>query len=263
MTFEENGIVTTSYRCTQSDEEIALLASERTGMQYVRRGSMSYENLMKEYDVDVILVAKKQQLILETMSGEFFFHPNMSHIRIKNLKRGMKDHMAEAMDLKEGSKVLDCTLGLGADAIVESYIAGSTGSVTALEHSAAIEAVVSYGLSHYPAKSKSTLEAMRRIKVIHVDYMDYMRHQSDKAFDVVYFDPMFRYPLMKSTQLAPLRVTADHAPVSIEAVREAMRIGRRVVLKENARSLEFERLGFSNFIGGKYSNIRFGFESSL
>ena len=41
MTFEENGIVTTSYRCTQSDEEIALLASERTGMQYVRRGSMS------------------------------------------------------------------------------------------------------------------------------------------------------------------------------------------------------------------------------
>ena len=63
MTFEENGIVTTSYRCTQSDEEIALLASERTGMQYVRRGSMSYENLMKEYDVDVILVAKKQQLI--------------------------------------------------------------------------------------------------------------------------------------------------------------------------------------------------------
>ena len=94
MTFEENGIVTTSYRCTQSDEEIALLASERTGMQYVRRGSMSYENLMKEYDVDVILVAKKQQLILETMAGEFFFHPNMSHIRIKNLKRGMKDHMA-------------------------------------------------------------------------------------------------------------------------------------------------------------------------
>ncbi|MBQ1913638.1 MAG: protein-L-IsoD(D-D) O-methyltransferase, partial [Selenomonadaceae bacterium] len=88
---------------------------------------------------------------------------------------------------------------------------------------------------------------------------DFLREQPDKSFDVVYFDPMFRHPLMESENLNPLRAVADHRPVSLEAISEAKRVARhRVVLKENSRSLEFARLGFTKMAGGQYSKIRYG-----
>ncbi|MGP1407976.1 MAG: class I SAM-dependent methyltransferase, partial [Selenomonas sp.] len=51
----------------------------------------------------------------------------------------------------------------------------------------------------------------------------------------------------------------ESAPVSLFAVAEACRVAkRRVVLKENSRSLEFARLGFSKIAGGKYSPVHYG-----
>lgn len=41
--------------------------------------------------------------------------------------------MVEAMDLKPKMSVLDCTLGLGTDATVASYIVGENGKVVGLE----------------------------------------------------------------------------------------------------------------------------------
>ena len=100
---------------------------------------------------------------------------------------------------------------------------------------------------------------MRRIKVVNTDYLDFLRNAEDKSFDVVYFDPMFRHALERSTALNPLRDIADHRAVTLEAVAEARRVAKyRVVLKENAKSLEFERLGFKTIRGGKYSPIHYG-----
>ena len=45
-------------------------------------------------------IKKKGLLTLVTPEAELFFHPNMAHLRLKNLRFGDGDRMAEAMDLK-------------------------------------------------------------------------------------------------------------------------------------------------------------------
>lgn len=252
-------IATTGYKSRPADCLLAQQTAEKLGIPYVRRGHISYEDLRAQYDATFLLVVKKGGLRLETSDGELFFHPNMAHVRVRELGRGQKDHMAEAMGIREGDAVLDCTLGLGADAIVASFIAGERGKVTALEKSPLIYEIVRHGLSHFLAGNYDLHAAMRRIEAKQANYEEFLCRLPDDSYDVVYFDPMFRHPLKDSVQLAPLRLLAEPAPVSLAAVAEARRVARRrVVLKENSRSLEFARLGFSRIVGGKYSPVHYG-----
>ncbi len=254
-----NAIVTTGHKVKDASIQLAQETAVRLGLPFVRRGTASIEELKKAYQVDFVLVAKKGGLRLQTPEGELFFHPNMAHLRVKNLRLGQLDHMVEAMGLQLGMKVLDCTLGLGADAIVASFAVGIEGGVTGLENSPLIAAVVGYGLEHFVAENYPIQEAMRNIRTVQMDYMTYLRQQPDQSVDVVYFDPMFRHPLRESVQLTPLRTSADHRPVSLAAIAEAKRVARsRVVLKENSRSHEFSRLGFKKIVGGRYSHVHYG-----
>ena len=262
MRLDENlrAIVTTGRKVKDSSTSLAKETALRLNISFVQRRTESIDELREKHGVDFVLVAKKGLLVLETRDGEFFFHPNMAHLRLKNLRFGDgRDNMVEAMDLKPGMAVLDCTLGFGTDAIVASFAVGENGRVTGLESSPLIAEVTGYGLAHYHAENYPIQEAMRRINTISSDYIDFLRQSEDNSYDVVYFDPMFRYPLMESRNLNPLRLAANHEPVSREAVDEAMRVARhRVVLKENARSAEFERLGFPIIAGGRYSKVHYG-----
>ena len=214
---------------------------------------------MEKYGVEAVLVAYPQELKLNSSAGEMFFHPNMSQLRVKNLRKGEKDHMSEAMGLQEGMKVLDCTLGFGADAIVASFGVGETGQVVGVESSPLIAAVTGHGLQHFLPGNYPLYAAMRRIEVVNMDYLDFLRQQPDNSYDVVYFDPMFRKPLTASNGISPLRSVANHEPLSLEAVEEAQRVARyRVVMKEASGSEEFSRLGFSTIMGGKYSKVHYG-----
>ena len=247
-------------RKTHGDSLVrAKAAAERLVIPFVDRKKASLADLRASYGVDNILIAKKGLLYLDTPEGELFFHPNMSQLRVKNLRLGQSDHMVEAMGIKPGMKVLDCTMGFGADSIVASFAAGDNGSVTGVEVSPLIAEVVGYGLSHFLAGNYEMHAALRRIKVVNADYLDFLKRQPDKSFDSIYFDPMFRHPLTDSKNINPLRSVADHRPLSEEAVAEARRVARhRVVMKENARSLEFARLGFDTIMGGKYSKVHYG-----
>ena len=252
-------IVTTGYKSRPADCLLAQETAERLGIPFVKRRHISYEDLRVQYGALFVLVVKKGGLRLETSDGELFFHPNMAHVRVRELGRGQKDHMVEAMGIGEGDTVLDCTLGLGADSITASFIAGERGKVTALEKSPLIYEIVRHGLAHFSAGNYDLHAAMRRVEVRRADYEVFLRTLPDDSYDVVYFDPMFRHPLKDSVQLAPLRLLAESAPVSLSAVAEACRVARRrVVLKENSRSLEFARLGFSHITGGKYSPVHYG-----
>ena len=76
---------------------------------------------------------------------------------------------------------------------------------------------------------------------------------------MIYFDPMFRHPLEKSISLSPLREVADMRALTRETIEEAKRVAKhRVVMKENARSAEFIRLGFEKVVGGTYSKVHYG-----
>ena len=252
-------IVTTTRKPDAASETFAEELSLRLGRKFVRREDFSFEALRKIHGVENILLVKKNSLSVLTAEGELFFHPNTAHLRIKNLRGGEGDRLIDALKISEGSKVLDCTLGLGSDAVVESFIVGAAGRVVALEVNPLIFTVVSHGLKNFSEDSPPILEAMRRVEVIHADCKDFLKTCAENSFDAVYFDPMFRRPIQKSSGLNPIRPLADNRPLTEEIIREARRVAKfRVVMKEHSGSTEFERLGFKILGGGKYSSVAFG-----
>ncbi|MDT3699534.1 MAG: class I SAM-dependent methyltransferase [Thermincola sp.] len=252
-------IVTTSHKPDQESLVLAAEAACALDTVLVPRERKPLDRLRAENEADNVLVANRNKLILYTSLGEYFFHPSMSIPRIKALKQGKPDHMVAAMSLRPGMRVLDCTMGLGADAIVAAYAVGPAGAVTGIEAAPELAFIVDKGLIDYRRGSEAGVEAMQRIRVICGNYLDILGQQPDNSFDIVYFDPMFRVPRHRSSSMQPVRGIVLRDPLTAEAVAEAHRVARfRVVLKENEFSGEFARLGFKTVIGGKYSPIAFG-----
>lgn len=252
-------IVTSSHKPDVESVEQGKQAAMALNTVFVDRERMSLSVLREKYMCQNVIVVKNGEFTLHTLSGEYFFHPSMSVPRIKSLKEGKTDHMVEAMSLEPGDSVLDCTLGLGADAIVASFTTGPLGKVIGIEHSAEIAFLVKYGFSHYNERRPDVKEAMSRISVINADYTDYLSAQEDNSFDIVYFDPMFRFPRKNSSSMRPLREVVNPEPLNPDAITHAIRVARkRVILKENWFSTEFQKLGFNKMGGGKYSPVAFG-----
>lgn len=254
-----NFIVTTTRKPDFATENFAAELSLKFGRKFVRREDFSFDTLKKIHGAENILLVKKNSLSIVTSEGELFFHPNTAHLRIKNLRGGEGDRLIDALKISAGSKVLDCTLGLGSDAIVASFIAGETGKIVALEINPLIAEIVRHGLKNFSDDSPHILQAMRRIEVINADCGEFLKNCAANSFDAVYFDPMFRRPIKKSSGLNPIRPLADNRPLTEKIIREACRVAKfRVVMKEHSGSGEFERLGFKILDGGKYSSVAFG-----
>ena len=252
-------IVTTGRKFNADAELLAKTTAEKLNLKFVERKNFSIDELKKIYGAENILIAKKNSLRLLTEEGELFFHPNTAHLRIKNLRQGEGDRLIEAGKISAGMKILDCTLGLGSDAIVESFVIGESGKVVALEKSPALAEIVRHGMKNFSDDNEKILSAMRRVEIITTDYFDFLKNAEENSFDAVYFDPMFRRPINKSSGINPIRPVADKNPLSLEAVQEACRVAKfRVILKEHAKSDEFNRLGFKLVAGGKYSSVSFG-----
>lgn len=254
-------IVTTIRKVKVNDDLIAKAKSvaKELNALYIERNNQGIPKIKSTYNTDTVIIIKKDKIVLDLPEGEMFFHPNMAQVRIKRLRYGGNDNMLDAMQVQKGMKILDCTLGFAADAIVSSYGVGETGSVTGLEINPLIALVVKDGLKHYLPSNYDVKSAMERINVINQDYLSFLQQQQDNSFDIIYFDPMFRHPLTDSKNLNPLRQLADKSAVTIEAINEAMRVAKyRIVFKENSRSLEFNRLGFDTICGGKYAPIHYG-----
>ena len=255
----DNFIITTTRKPDVATEIFAQELSQKLGGEFFRREDFSFDTLKKIHGAENILLVKKNSLSVITTEGELFFHPNTAHLRIKNLRGGEGDRLIDALKISAGSKILDCTLGLGSDAIVESFVVGEGGKVVALEVNRLIAEVVRHGMKNFSDDSPHILDAMRRVEVINADCRDYLKICEDDSFDVVYFDPMFRRPIQKSSGLNPIRPLADSRPLNEEIIREARRVAKfRVVMKEHNGSPEFERLGFEIVSGGKYSSVAFG-----
>lgn len=252
-------IVTTVYEPMWSEIEQAKEISAFLQAIYKKRGKYSLEKLRQLYQTDTIIVAADSGPKICTPDGELFFHIGMAALRIKNFRDGKPDHMMAAMELRPGISVLDCTLGMGTDAIVASMLTGVGGSVIGLEASNLIAFITGWGLANFTAESEEVTAAMRRIQVHAIDYRQYLHTLPDNFVDVVYFDPMFRRPVCKSSGIRPLRDFADTGCLSVKDLREACRVAkRRVVVKETHGSSEFKRLGITTLVGGKYSSIQYG-----
>lgn len=252
-------IITTVHKPSTQIISDAKNAAEQLSVIYRERENYSFTNLREMFAVDNILVYGKQGPCIVTSGGEYFFHLNMAQLRIKNLLNGKPDHMISSMGLISGMTVLDCTLGLATDAIVASFVTGSNGKVTGLESSRMIAFIAAHGLQHFIAEDADITAALRRITVSNIDYNKFLRAAADKSFDVVYFDPMFRHPVRRSSNFSPLRTIADDRPIALETIRQACRVARKkIVVKETNGSTEFARLGIDRVVGGRYSSVQYG-----
>lgn len=253
-------IVTTPYNVTAALEAEARSLAEAYNGEYIPRERSSLARLRRRYPGRPIIVAGANGLEWHSPDGEepFFFHPSMSLVRAKRLAAGERDAMLDAAGLTPGDSVVDCTAGLGSDAIVFSFAGGAETKVTAVESQFPLYLVVAEGLKRYNSGWEEFTQAMRRVEMIHANHTDYLRSLPDRSRDIVYFDPMFRTPEAASSNLSPLRALANSGSITAEAVEEARRVARKaVVMKERGGSREWERLGFHP-AGKPHSSVAYG-----
>ncbi|MBA4602352.1 class I SAM-dependent methyltransferase [Thermoactinomyces mirandus] len=239
--------VTTSFDPGENETEAGQKLAAGWNVPFLARGRKSLKALFEEMKTDRAVIIGKNEWRYEEKNGfTFYFHPNMSALRVKHLMDGQPDRMVTAANLGKGDHVLDCTLGMGADAIVASYVVGTSGRVVALESEPVIAEIVRHGLRHYETDRKSLIQAMRRVEVVSSNYQSYLQECEDQSFDVVMFDPMFRETVEGSAGIHMLKPLANATPLEWESVQEAVRVARKaVLLKERPKSGEFERLGFT------------------
>ncbi|WP_224242786.1 class I SAM-dependent methyltransferase [Hyalangium gracile] len=215
-------------------------AASEVGAPYVERTHKRPLASMLADTADALIVMEAEAVSLVDAEGSLRFSPGLAHLRVKQLDAGVhEDMLLRVSGLREGERVLDCTLGLAADAQVAARLVGPSGAVTALEKSSALYLLVRYGLETLPRHPLAC-----PIQAVYADASEYLRTLPDGAFDVVLFDPMFERQRKSSVAFQTLRRYADYAPLTRETVAEAQRVARRaVVIKGSRYSSDFKKLG--------------------
>jgi hypothetical protein len=252
---------TTAGRTDQEAIQQAEAFAHQLDIPFVPRRKRSVKVIQAAENGDDCIVYGRNRLELHRFEGDepFFFHPNVAMIRIKRIMNGEKDPYLVAGDIEAGNTVLDCTLGLGADAIVASFAVGETGKVEALEDNRFIAFLVSQGLCTWEDGDDSIIKAMRRVEVRNIHHLQALEQMADDSFDVVYFDPMFEESITESNGIKTLTHLAATHPLSEKVLQEARRVARkRVVLKDHFRSPRFEQFGF-NVYKRKTAKFHYGF----
>ena len=222
-----------------------------------RASKGSLEELRQQYDLEAILVATADGPQIYNKEGTFFYHPGMAVLRLQRLKNNEHDHFAKALELEEGMRVLDGTLGLAGDAAIASYLVGTSGKVVGTEASLLLHFVVEKGLRTYEAEDPDLTEALRRITTVQATAEQYLETCGADSFDVMYFDPMFRYPVQGSSAMEPLRPVAYEQPLNKRTIELALKAAPKVVIKERSEKI-LREYGCTEILGGRYSRIKFG-----
>lgn len=239
--------VTTVEKTNNLLNQKAIYTAGQLGIPYIERNKRTIKQLQAHYKQPCLVVGKmKTELYDRNATDPLFFHPNMAAIRMKRIEKGEEDPFVRAAGLCEGMSILDCTLGMGADALIASYMIGSGGKITALEVNPFIYFIINDGLQRYPFKNEQLREAAKRIETVNVDYLSFLEGASDRSYDVVYFDPMFTERVIESTGIQSLGLFASYEDLTKEAIQQAMRVAKkRIILKDHYKSERFAKYGFT------------------
>jgi 16S rRNA (guanine1516-N2)-methyltransferase len=234
--------VTTVVGPTPSILAAAREAAERHGVPFVSRGAAGLGAVAGEARADALLVLGGHAA-LWLDGAEHRWNPGMGALRAKRLARGetsTREPFLAASGLLPGDAVLDCTLGLGADALVAAGASGERGRVVGLESSPLLAAWVDEGLR------RLGLAAARRVEVRSADHGAFLATCPERSFDVVVFDPMFRHGRAQAPIFEVVRRLADPRPLDPAALERARRVARRwVVVKDGAPGWDLARLGLA------------------
>jgi SAM-dependent methyltransferase len=230
-------------------------AARQWGLPFLPRRKKEPMGPLLKSAADALLVFEREGVTLWDPEGSFSFNPGMAHLRRLRILSGQQDDaLLRVAELRAGDHVLDCTLGLGQDALVAALAVGPSGRVVALEKSLALFAVVSEGLNAYDYGPQSC-----RVEAIHADAHAHLRSLPSGSFDVVFFDPMFEKPKKSQPGFEMLRRFAEHAPLTPETLEEARRVARRwVVVKGAKHSEDLKKLGLESEPGSRYTSVIWG-----
>jgi 16S rRNA (guanine1516-N2)-methyltransferase len=246
--------VTTSAKPNEQLIARAQAAARDWGLPFFSRHTK--ESITPWFDsrAEALIVFGHDGVTLWDREGHHGFHGGMAHLRRLRLAAGEADTFVRVAELRKGDAVLDCTLGLGQDALVASLAVGPGGRVVGVEKSLALYAIVSEGLKTYEFGPDSC-----RVEVVHADTHEHLRTLPSRSFDVVYFDPMFARPTKSQPGFDVLRRFADHAPLTPEVLQEGRRVARRwVVVKGSRYSDDLRKLGLSPEPGSRYTDVVWG-----
>jgi hypothetical protein len=241
--------VTTPLRPSPAEEADARAAAARHGLPYAPRGKRALEAVLADAGADAALLLSSGRAVLAARGEVHRWSAGMGALRAKRLRARLAggpadptghDPFLEAAGLRDGDAVLDCTVGLGADALVAAVAVGPRGRVVGLEASPALAAWVAEGLRRLDD------EAAARVEVRAADHAEALAALPERSFDVVVFDPMFRHARAEPAGFDLVRRLADPRPLSPEALSRARRVARRwVVVKDGAPGWDLARLGLT------------------
>ncbi len=227
-------------------------SAERWRLPYIdrpRRGAI--EPLLGE-QAHALLVLGTDGWTLKDPEGALRFAPTTAWLRIKRIDAGEQDDvLAGLCELKAGDQVLDCTLGLGADALVCARVVGPSGRVVGIEKSLPLWVLATEGMAHSEKGARSA-----RIETLHGDSAELIATFDDQSFDCVLFDPAFEKPKKSSPAFEILRRTTTDAPLTEDLLRHARRVARRwVVVKSASYTPAMKRMGLQPEPASRFSNI--------
>jgi 16S rRNA (guanine1516-N2)-methyltransferase len=217
-------------------------SAARRALPFHPRGTLSLAEVAARAGADALLVLGAHAA-LWVDGEERRWHAGMGGLRAKRLARGERvtaDGFLAAGRLSPGDAVLDCTLGMGADALVAAAAVGLGGRVVGLESSPALAAWAGEGLARHGDP------AAARVEVIAADHATWLEAAPDRSFELVVFDPMFRHARSAPPGFDLLRRLGDPRPLARTAVDRARRVARRgVLVKDGTPGWDLARLGLA------------------
>jgi hypothetical protein len=250
MPAEVRLVVTTPLHPAPDEVAGALSAAERYALRYAAREGRALTRVAAAAGAEGALVVSRSRVLLVSGGAEHAWSPGMGALRLKRLRAAQagrrvvdptaRDPFLDAAGLLRGDRVVDCTCGLGADALVAAGAVGPDGQVIALESSPALAAWTGEGLRRFPD------EAARRVEVLSADHRGWLAAQPARSADVVLFDPMFRHARAEPGGFDAVRRLSDPRPLAAEALLDARRVARRwVLVKDGAPGWDLTRLGLT------------------
>lgn len=241
--FQVRFAVTTVVAPSPAVLEEARAAALRYSVPLLGRVGRSLAGLAAPAGVQVLLVLGRHAALW--LDGrERRYDAGMGALRARRLREGERggratgDSFLAAALLRPGESVLDCTLGLGADALVAAAAVGAEGRVVGLESSSPLAAWVEAGLRRLDDP------AARCVEVRRADHAEALAACPERSYDVVAFDPMFRHPRSQGFGFDLVRKLGDPKPLQPVTLERARRVARRCVLvKDGAPGWDLARLG--------------------
>lgn len=249
----KNGFVVTTTR--KEDTFLQAAAEARAAefsLPFVPRRGLSIGKLLDELGARAAWVVSDGPPMIRTRGGRLFYHQNTSALRLRGAG---PNPLSRALELRPGDHALDCTFGLGFDALV---IAANLedGDVTGLESNYLLHLLAVDGLRNYAFTTKRLTAAAKRIKPVFADHREYLNACADASFDVVYFDPFFEETVPASPSIRVMREIAEVRGLDAAAVERARRVARRRVVVKGRRGVfgeirfdEIIKAGRSTFYG--------------